>query len=370
LIVNEHRIKERFGELVKLNSPSRREGAVASWLHSEFSRLGLEVQEDGSAEATGSETGNLIVRIPGSGPKLLFGAHMDVVEDMAQAKISFKDGSFRTDGSTILGADDKAGIVAIVEAVTVLVEEGLSHRPLELVFTTCEEIGLLGSKALAPAELQAQYGFIFDSGKPTAHIIISAPSQDEHFFKVTGKAAHAGTDPEKGISAIAIAARAIDRMPLGRLSSATTANIGKIQGGSATNIVPEQVELWGEARSFHEEELEAQSRLMADCFTRAAAELGGKAECKQSRAFTGFSLTPKDPVVCLALEAVHKIGQEPQVVSSGGGSDANVLNLLGIPTVNLGVGMDGAHTKQETVALSDLVTAANLALALATGDNR
>lgn len=365
--INEQRVEKRFLQLVKLNSPSKREGAVASWLKDEFAKLGLAVAEDDSAKVTGSESGNLIVRLPGEGPALLFGAHMDVVAEMEQVKVRYQDGIFRTDGSTILGADDKAGIVAIVEAVTTLVEDELPHRPLELVFTTCEEIGLFGAKALAKEDLKAQYGFIFDSGKPTAHIVTSAPSQDEHYFKLIGKAAHAGDAPEKGISAIQMAAEAIAQMPLGRLSPITTANIGKIAGGSATNIVPEVVEVWGEARSFHEEELVAQSDLMAECFQKAAAKFGGKVECKRNRAFTGFSIALKDPVVQLALEAVHKISLDAQLVSSGGGSDANVLNLLGIPTVNLGVGMEGAHTKEESVALSDLVAAARLALALATG---
>lgn len=361
-------MERRFSELVKINSPSKREGAVSSWLKAEFSKLGLDVHRDNSSRLTGSETGNLIIRIPGAGPSLLFGAHLDVVAEMEEVEVIYEDGIFRTDGSTILGADDKAGIVAILEAVTVLVEEDLPHRALEIVFTTCEEIGLLGAKALRREDLSSHYGFVFDSGKPSAHIVTSSPSQDEHYFKVLGKAAHAGVAPEQGIDAIQMAAWAISQLPLGRVSPLTTANIGKIKGGEATNIVPEQVEVWGEVRSFSEAELSAQSQLMEECFHKAQAKFGGKVQGKVNRAFTGFSLAPRDPVVQLATAAAKKIGAEPQLVSSGGGSDANVLNSLGIPTVNLGVGMEGAHTKEESVAIADLVMAAELALALATGD--
>ena len=367
--IDEERIAARFLELVGFNSPSKREGVVARWLEAEFKKLGLTVQEDESASETGSDTGNLIVRLPGEGPALLFAAHMDVVEEMEGVEVREAHGSFRTDGSTILGADDKAGIVAILEAVTALVEDELPHRPLELVFTTCEEIGLCGVRALDKDKLAAEYGFVFDSGKPTAHIITSSPSQDEHYYKIQGKAAHAGVAPEQGINAISMAAWAIAQLPIGRLSPTTTANIGKITGGTATNIVPDLVEVWGEVRSFFQDELAEQSQLMEESFQRAAAKFGGKVEGKCTRAFTGYSIPLKDPVVQLALEAVHNIGVDPQLVSSGGGSDANVLNDFGIPTVNLGVGMEGAHTKEESVELVDLTLAAQLALALATGKN-
>ncbi len=368
--INEARIKERFLHLTALNSPSKREGPVASWLKEQFSQLGLAAQEDESGKRTGSESGNIVVRIPGRGPALLFGAHMDVVSDMALAQVRLEDGSFKTDGKTILGADDKAGLVAILEAVTALTEEKLSHRPLELVFTTCEEIGLCGSNALRRDDLKAQCGFIFDSGNQPSEIIINAPSQDEHYYKVIGKAAHAGSAPEEGIDAIRLAAWAISQMPLGRLSASTTANIGKIAGGSATNIVADLTEVWGEARSFLEEELSEQSQRMRECFRQAAAKFGGQVEAKLKRSFTGFKLSHRELVVQLAQQAVHKIGLRPQLVSSGGGSDANVLNQLGLPTVNLGVGVQKPHTKEETLALADLTAASRLALALATGEEK
>ncbi|NLC47133.1 MAG: M20/M25/M40 family metallo-hydrolase [Firmicutes bacterium] len=367
--VNEERIRERFLQLVRLNSPSKKEGAVAEWLKEQFAQLSLAAEVDDSAKETGSETGNIIVRLEGEGPTLLLAAHMDVVSDMAGVQVLEEDGVFRTDGRTILGADDKAGIAAILEAATVLVEEKLPHPSLELVFTTCEEIGLLGAKHLKRESLKAQYGFIFDSMNKPGEIIVNSPSQDEHYYKVLGKAAHAAS-AEEGVSAIQIAAWAISQIPLGRLSPSTTANIGKISGGTATNIVPELAEIWGEVRSFQDEELEKQSRLMEDSFQKAAAKFGGSVEGKKERSFTGFQLSHKDSVVQLAQNAVHKVGLRSQLVSSGGGSDANVFNQLGIPSVNLGVGMEKPHTKEEFLAARDLVAAAEIALALCTGEAR
>lgn len=370
MAIEQARMEQRFLELVKLNSPSREERPVVEWLKQEFQKLGLEPWEDESSKETGANCGNLIVEIPGEGPQLLFSAHLDVVAPMENVKVSYEDGVFRTDGTTILGADDKAGLVVILEAITALVEDELPHCPLKLIFTTCEEIGLLGAKALPREVAAADFGFVFDSGKPAAHIITSSPSQDEHFYRIHGKAAHAGVAPENGISAIEIAALAISKLELGRLNHATTANIGKINGGSATNIVPDEVEVAGEVRSFSEEELKDQSEKMAQAFQEAASKYGGRVEAEITRSFTGFNLTPQAEVVKRALAASKKIGSDPVLISSGGGSDANVYNTLGIPTVNLGVGMEGAHTKEETVAIADLLTAANLALVLAQGEGQ
>lgn len=369
MYVNEERVKANFLNLVKLNSPSGKEKIVADWLRSKFSKLGLEVEEDNSRHKTGSNTGNLIVRIPGKvdQPTLLLAAHMDVVAEMDNVQVIFEDGIFRTDGSTILGADDKAGIVAMLEVATVLMEEKLEHAPLELVFTVCEEVGLVGAKALERELLQSQLGFVFDSSKPFGNIIIQAPYQDCFHYRIMGKAAHAGVCPEAGINAIQLASHAISQLPQGRISPETTTNIGKIEGGVATNIVPDKVEVWGEVRSMNKDALVAQNALVDECFQQAATEFGGKVECQRTHVFSGFSLSPDSQVVKKGLDALRSIGIDGELASTGGGSDANILNAIGIPAINIGLGCKGSHSTTESIAFADLCNLASFGLALARG---
>lgn len=367
--ISEERIKANFLELVKLNSPSRKEKVVAQWLRAKFSQLGLSVEEDDSMPETHSNTGNLIVRIPGkqAEPTLLMSAHMDVVAPMENPKVIFEDGIFRTDGNTILGADDKAGIVALLEVATVLIEKKIEHAPLELVFTVCEEVGLVGAKALNLALLQSRMGFVFDSSKPFGNIITQAPSNVRFYCRVEGKAAHAGVCPEAGVNAIQIASRAIAQLPVGRISPETTCNIGKIAGGGATNIVPDFVEVWGGVRSLDQAALEAQNDLIEECFQKSARELGGKVESEFTHSYSGFSLAPESEVVKRGMEAMARMGVDGQIASTGGGSDANVFNAIGIPAINIGIGCQGSHSTKEQIAFADLCNLASFGLAVARG---
>jgi tripeptide aminopeptidase len=367
--VNEERIKDNFLELVKLNSPSGKERIVANWLRDKFAQLGLEVEEDNTRHKTGSNTGNIIVRMPGkeAQPTLLLAAHMDVVAEMENAKVIFEDGIFRTDGNTILGADDKAGIVALLEVATVLREEELEHFPLELVFTVCEEIGLMGAKALEKEILQSQLGFIFDSSEPFGCIINQAPSKDRLYYRIVGKAAHAGVCPEEGINAIQIASSAIAKIPQGRIDSKTTCNIGKIVGGGATNIVPDKVEVWGEVRSLDKDAFLAQNALVDECFQQAARDLGGKVDRERTHLYPGFFVSPDSEVVKRGLDALERIGIHGEIASTGGGSDANILNAIGIPAINMGLGAKNPHSRSESIAFVDLCNLASFGLAIARG---
>lgn len=366
--IDPQRLKENFIDLVKLNSPSGQEKIVSDWLKIKFSQLGLTVKEDESRSQTGSDSGNIIVRIPGTlpGDPIFMAAHLDVVAEMDNPTIIFENDTFCTDGTTILGADDKAGVAALLELATVLVTKQIPHLSLELVFTVCEEIGLLGAKALDLKLLSAKQGFVFDSSKPFGSIITQSPYKENFRCIVQGKAAHAGIRPEAGVNAVQVAARAIDQMPQGRLSPATTCNLGGISGGSATNIVPDKVEVWGEVRSLEPEELAAQKEKVNESFQKAAASFGGKVECSWEERYSGFKLADDAEVVKKAQEAMAAIGTEGVLMATGGGSDANVFNGRGLETVNFGIGCENSHSPQETITLTDLCGLAKLGLALAT----
>ncbi|HEY3379424.1 MAG TPA: M20/M25/M40 family metallo-hydrolase, partial [Armatimonadota bacterium] len=239
--INRTRLIETFLTLLAINAPSRREGAIAKHLRTVLEELGLTVCVDDAGEHLGGETGNLIARLPGNidAPPLLFCAHIDTVAPTEGLHVQRGNGEIRSDGATILGADDRAGVAAILEMLRALLESGARRPPLEIVFTVAEEIGVMGSMLLDYAQLTARYGFVPDTSGPVGIIVTRAPAQRHLHITIHGKAAHAGMTPEHGISAITVAARAIARMEQGRIDEETTANIGIMHGGKATNIVPE-----------------------------------------------------------------------------------------------------------------------------------
>jgi tripeptide aminopeptidase len=227
-------------------------------------------------------------------------------------------------------------------------------------------MGLVGAKALDKGELQAQLGISLDAGGPRGTIVVSAPTQDSISAVIHGKAAHAGSAPEKGINAILVTAEALCKMPLGRIDLETTANIGIIKGGTARNVVPDRVELVGEARSRQVDKLEAQSAQMIAALEGSAERHGARAEVQVERAYEGYTLSESDPVVRHIANACRAVGVEPTFVPSGGGSDANIYNAHGMRVANLSVGMDNVHTTEERVAVADMVTAAEILLSFVT----
>jgi tripeptide aminopeptidase len=307
--------------------------------------------------------GNIIARMDGQGEALILTAHMDTVVPCDEVNPVVRDGIIASDGSSILGGDDKSGVAAILEAAAVLVEEKRTHRPLELVFTVQEEVGLLGAKALDTSRLQARMAVGLDAGGEQGTIVCHAPSQDSLKAVVRGLAAHAGASPEKGINAIRVAAEAVAAMPLGRIDYETTANIGIIQGGSATNIVPDTVTIRGEARSRDNAKLEAQTAAMRAAFENAASAAGASVELDIRREYNTYSLGEDNPVVRLVSGALHSLGITPLLVPTGGGSDANVLNQAGIDMVQISTGMQNVHTLREEIALADIASAAAVLLA-------
>lgn len=366
-MINPERLLLEFKNLLQIESPSLKEGKLAYYLADIFEALGLKPFFDTSSEATGSEVGNLIVKIPGTieASPLLLCAHLDTVGPCEGVEIVEENGIIKSNGKTILGADDKAGIAIILELVKALKETQISHPPLELVFTTAEEIGLLGAKNLDYHHLDAKYGFVLDSELPE-DIIIGAPSSYQFVIKVKGKAAHAGLEPEKGINAIKILAQIIASLPTGRLDQETTMNIGKINGGNYTNIVPDFAFAEGEMRSHKEEKLEDLKKQIEntikeviDCYSAKSDNLPS-GEVNFTRVFKAFHIEETDPLLNLVKKAAEKTGLTLTFKKKEGGSDANIFNERGIKCVILGTGMQKVHTTEEFILVKDLVKAARL----------
>jgi len=358
-MINRDRLVSTFLELVRIDSPSGQEQEIARHLTAELRSLGLTVERD--------TTGNIIARLAEEGQPILLNAHVDTVHPGRGVKPVIEDGVIKSDGSTILGADDKSGVAVILEVLRVLVEQDLAHPPLEVALTVSEEKGLKGAKGLDLTRLRAQEGIVLDSGGEIGTIVVSAPSQDKIRAVVHGKAAHAGVEPEKGINAILVAAEAITAMPLGRIDEETTANLGRIQGGTATNIVPDQAEIEGEARSRDERKLEAQVQAMTEALKKAANRHGATVEIDVQRSYSTFKLSEEDGIVRRAVAAARTLGLTPALVPSGGGSDANIFNAAGITTINISAGMEKVHTKEEQVAVADMVKCAEFLLAILEG---
>ncbi|ETT59393.1 hypothetical protein C173_29496 [Paenibacillus sp. FSL R7-277] len=368
-MISEDRLIHEFMELVQIDSETRNERQIADVLKEKFSSLGLTAVEDDSQERTGHGAGNLFVTWPAdsgvSAPKLLFTCHMDTVVPGQKIKPALgEDGWIRSDGSTILGADDKAGLAALFEAIRVIQEQKLPHGQIQFVITAGEESGLMGARAMDPAHLDADMGFALDSNGEVGAIAIAAPAQAKVTMQIFGKSAHAGVNPEDGISAIQVASKAISAMKLGRIDNETTANIGKFAGGGPTNVVCDHVQLDAEARSIVQEKVELQIASMREALETTARDHGAQSEFRSEMIYPAFSFNGNDPVVQLADRAITSLGLTTRLFASGGGSDANVFNGLNVPVVNLAVGYEDIHTTQERIKAADIVKVAGLVVAI------
>ena len=372
-MIDRERLKGLLLELVGISSLSRREREVALHLAEEMKALGAEVEIDEAGVNVGGDVGNVIARIKGTvpgAPPLLLSAHMDTVVPGEDVKPIVEGDIVRTDGSTVLGGDDKSGCAIIVETVRALQEKKIPHGDIEAVFTICEEVGLLGAKHLDVGRLRARTGLVLDSDG-VDELITHAPAANRLEIRVHGKEAHAGVVPEQGISAIKVAAEAIAGMRLGRIDAETTANLGVIQGGLATNIVPSAVLIRGEARSRDVAKLEAQTEHMRACFLEAARRhrltvdgrtYEARVEVEIQRDFDPMALPPDSRIVRLVTRASRNLGRDLLTRPTGGGCDANVLNGRGLQVANLGTGMREIHTVKEWLDLRDLYRTAELVL--------
>ena len=366
-MINKRRLINTFKQLVRIDSLSLREGAINKFLKHELRALGLRAREVGRVR--GGEAGSLVAFLPGrdmTKPCLLLNAHTDTVSPGRRIKPVEKNGVIRSDGKTVLGADNKAGVAAILEIVRTIGEKKLPHPPLRVIFTAAEEIGLNGAKALPDKYLKADFGLALDGGE-IAEVINRAPSQYSLTAGITGRAAHAGLHPEDGINAIKVASEALARMKVGRIDSETTANIGLIKGGQATNIVPAEVELRGEARSHNAAKLDRQVKHMERTLLKACRKYRARLNLKVERAYKSFVIKEDNKFLAFVLASFRRSGLKPVVKRTGGGSDANIFNERGVPSIILGVGADKVHTLQENIRTGDLVKGTENALSVILG---
>ncbi|WP_018755232.1 M20/M25/M40 family metallo-hydrolase [Paenibacillus terrigena] len=360
-MVQQDRLVQQFISLVQVDSETKYEQEISKVLKQKFTDLGLSWTEDDAAEKTGHGAGNLFVMLPATAgqehlPTIFFTSHMDTVTPGKGIKPSIgEDGYIRSDGTTILGADDKAGLAAMFEAIHVMQENNIPHGPIQFVITVGEESGLFGARSMDAKHMVAQYGYALDSNGEIGGIAVAAPTQAKIFMKIYGKSAHAGVNPEDGVSAIQVASKAISRMKLGRIDHETTANIGKFEGGGATNVVCDFVQIDAEARSIVQDKVEAQVASMKEALESAAADMGARAEFEHVILYPAYKYTEQDEVVQLAMKAIRNIGKTPRTFHTGGGSDANIFNGFGIPTVNLSVGYEDIHTTKERIKVEDMV---------------
>jgi tripeptide aminopeptidase len=365
-LINKKRLVASFIKYVKVDSLSKQEKKFSKILRAELSRLGIRMVEDNAAKPLKGDCGNLFGTLKGNvknAPRILLNAHIDTVVPGIGIKPVIRKGVIRSDGKTILGADNKAGVVAIMEVLRVIKEKKIPHGDIDVLFTVAEEIGLCGAKFIDKKFLKADFGLVLDGGD-IDKIINKAPSQDSIEVEIIGKAAHAGVHPEDGINAIKVAGIALSKMKLGRIDKETTSNIGIINGGLATNIVPDSVILKGEARSHNIKKMKGQVEHMRNAFNKACKSSKAKLKFKVTPSYRAFEVSEKHKAIRLAKIAANDIGIGPKIKATGGGSDANIFNSLGLPCIILGVGADNVHTNKENVAIKDLVKGTELVLAV------
>ncbi|PID77069.1 MAG: peptidase M20 [Deltaproteobacteria bacterium] len=377
LTVNKERLARQFANLCEIDSPSRQEANIAAYLRSCFATLGAdEIIEDNSAAGTGSDTNNMIVRFnghKGCGESIFFAAHMDTVQPGVGVRVKREGDIFYSAGDTVLGGDDKSGIASLIELVSVLRETGQPHCPMEFIFTTCEEIGLLGAKNLDLGLIRSKHGIALDS-TGINQVIVAAPAANKLKIVIQGLAAHAGSNPEGGINALKLAARVITEIPLGRLDHETTSNLGVLRAGTAQNIVPAMVHIEGEVRSHNQEKLDYYTKVIHDKFQEITYNFPEKDEEHELPStkfevindYPSLSLKKTDRVVQRILAASEKIGVNQKMVVGGGGSDANIFCSRGLPTAIVSCGMNMVHTTDEYCDINDLVEITRLLLAMVT----
>jgi tripeptide aminopeptidase len=374
--IHRDRLVDDFLSLVRISSPSKHEADVARWLTATLEGMGVRVDIDDAGERAGADTGNVLAKFPGTAPDapaLLLCAHMDTVVPCEKVTPVRNGDVIKTDGTSVLGGDDKAGIAAILEAVRIVRERKIPHGPIDVLFTICEESGLIGAKHYDIGRLRSRAGLVLDCDG-VDELVVQGPAANRMTFTVHGLEAHAGLCPEQGISAIKVAGEAIAAMRLGRIDEETTANIGLIQGGMAGNIVPNRVVLKAETRSRSDAKLKVQTEHMIECLEKAAGRhhvtVEGRAhrarvESRVDRDYDPLNVPRDSRIVQLIRNSVEGRGRQLTVRATGVGCDANVFNgRHGLEIANLGCGMRQIHTINEWVDVNDLVATADTLVGL------
>ena len=368
-MINEERVLKEFLELIHIRCSTHDEREIGDLLTKRLQELGGTVKEDHAGEKLGGNCGNLVADFPAtagkeSAPTVMLTAHMDCVEPCANIHPVIENGIIRSDGTTILGSDDKAGVTAILETLRQLQEQKLPHGPLQVVFTISEENGVHGSQNLDSSLLHADMGFTLDTHGHPGVMSYKAPGKNQIHIHIAGKAAHAGVEPENGINAIQAAGMLLADAPQGRIDAETTCNIGRIAGGSATNVVADSCDIYYESRSRDKKKLDTITQRIVDHFKLGEEVTGCRISAEVSPDYGPYEIPKDSPAIAVATRAAEKLHFPIELEESGGGSDANHFNTYGVPTVVLGVGMTNCHTKEEYIEEKDLYDAAKWALAI------
>ncbi len=365
--VDDRKLLDLFLQLIRIESTSLHERAMADYLIDQFKSWQVDVSEDRAAAKIGGNAGNLIVRLDSdskrSSPLALL-AHIDTVRSTAGVKPMIENGVIRSDGSTILGADNRSGVALILYVISEILEKKLKHRSLEIVFTVAEELGMLGALALDFGQLSAKEGYVFDCSARPGSYVAESPTAFDFRVDCQGRAAHSAVAPEKGINALSMALEIMNQFPLGRINPQTVANIGTIHGGSADNVVPDQVRFTGEFRSFSPSEIERIKASLNTSCRSVSQKYGGTCEVAFTLSFEGYKFEPQTPVIQRLHQAMQELQLVPNPMVYSGGSDVNVLNANGIQAVNVGIGASNPHSNEEQIALADMVKGAELLLRL------
>jgi tripeptide aminopeptidase len=353
------RLHKTFAQLCRIESPSGHERACADWVTAELSAMGLEVLEDSSGAAVGSDAGNLLARIPGAGPvggeSVLLCGHMDTVPLAAPVEPVLVEGGWENANHGILGADNKSAVAAIIElARRFTAGGGPPPVGIELLFTVCEEVSLAGSDIFDVTQLHSAFGYVFDHATPIGEVVVASPTHYRIIAELRGRAAHAGVRPEAGRSAVVAAANAIAAMRLGRLDDETTANVGMIEGGSAINVIPERCRIVAEVRSLDEERAAAVTTETVDHLQDAADAGECDLDLQVERMFRGYRTKPRAPQLAAAERALRACGYAPRQISSGGASDANSFEAAGLPCTCLADGTERNHEPGERISVQSL----------------
>lgn len=364
--MNSQRLLDTFFTMVRIDSPSRHEGAMAAHCRALLEGLGFSVRVDGAAEATGSETGNLIADLPGTAAgHIVLSAHMDCVEPCCGVEPVVRDGRIVSAGDTVLGADDKAGISAIVEAVRCMLESGEPRPRITVILTVCEELSCLGAGAFEEGVFEGGVPcVVFDADGRPGTMIVGAPYHYTYKATFRGTPAHAGVEPENGVSAIVAAANAVGRMDLGRLDECTTANVGMVHGGREVNIVADECVMDGECRSLYEDRVEAVKTQLTRSVEEAAQACGCDVDMRWRVDYPGILYAQDHPLIVKLASAARAAGLEPAYKISGGGADANLFGTKGLAPITVGIGMTNFHSLDEFIEVADLENTARFAQAI------
>jgi tripeptide aminopeptidase len=359
------RLRTDFVRLCEIESPSGRERAVADALLAELRAAGLDPEEDGSSAETGSNAGNVVARVegPAGARTIMLCAHMDTVPLDAPVEVVDHDGVLTNRNEGILGADNKAAVATLLAVARRFAAEP-PPVGLELVFTTSEEPGLRGAKAIERGALRSEFGFVFDHASPIGELIVAAPSYYRVEAHFRGKAAHAGIRPEHGRNAIVAAASALASLRLGRLDDGTTANVGRIDGGTAANVVAERCSVELEARSLDHERAGEVVGEIVNALTAAASDTECDVELGVQEQFRAYRLARSAPPVQVAADALADLRIEPLLVATGGGSDAHAFSAKGLPCLNVANGTERNHEPDERVTVAALETMLDVTLGI------